>query len=182
MSFRLGWMKDLGSTAGAEPPGQTQVSARTEPAARKRRESPAAARSVRHRHSPAATIYSGDQDQKHDLQNQTQAGLHSHRLWCKVPTLSQLLPSVPGFGDDDVIDKNDSSFRGKIVLGYTEAELRVRGSGYQFIHAADMLHCAENHVRSKNEHKYKHKNVTTINFREIRCKAVQLKSHKMIKK
>lgn len=41
------------------------------------------------------------------------------------------------------------SSRGKIVLGYTEAELRVRGSGYQFIHAADMLHCAENHIRSK---------------------------------
>lgn len=42
-------------------------------------------------------------------------------------------------------------FRGKLVLGYTEAELRVRGSGYQFIHAADMLYCAENHVRSKSE-------------------------------
>lgn len=37
--------------------------------------------------------------------------------------------------------------KGKIVLGYTEAELRVRGSGYQFIHAADMLYCAENHIR-----------------------------------
>ncbi|XP_068575622.1 aryl hydrocarbon receptor-like isoform X2 [Cebidichthys violaceus] len=37
--------------------------------------------------------------------------------------------------------------KGKIVLGYTEAELRVRGSGYQFVHAADMLYCAENHVR-----------------------------------
>ncbi|XP_074857881.1 aryl hydrocarbon receptor-like isoform X2 [Carettochelys insculpta] len=37
--------------------------------------------------------------------------------------------------------------KGKIVLGYTEAELRMRGTGYQFIHAADMLHCAENHVR-----------------------------------
>ncbi|XP_018590948.1 aryl hydrocarbon receptor-like [Scleropages formosus] len=37
--------------------------------------------------------------------------------------------------------------KGKIVLGYTEAELRVRGSGYQFIHAADMVHCAENHMR-----------------------------------
>ncbi|KAK9524195.1 hypothetical protein VZT92_018052 [Zoarces viviparus] len=37
--------------------------------------------------------------------------------------------------------------KGKMVLGYTEAELRVRGSGYQFIHAADMLYCAENHVR-----------------------------------
>ncbi|RXM96647.1 Aryl hydrocarbon receptor [Acipenser ruthenus] len=37
--------------------------------------------------------------------------------------------------------------KGKIVLGYTEAELRVRGTGYQFIHAADTLYCAENHVR-----------------------------------
>lgn len=36
------------------------------------------------------------------------------------------------------------------MLGYTEAELRVRGSGYQFIHAADMLYCAENHVRSES--------------------------------
>uniref|UniRef100_A0A8C8RIS9 PAS fold-3 domain-containing protein n=1 Tax=Pelusios castaneus TaxID=367368 RepID=A0A8C8RIS9_9SAUR len=37
--------------------------------------------------------------------------------------------------------------KGKIALGYTEVELQLRGTGYQFIHAADMLHCAENHVR-----------------------------------
>ncbi|XP_059724130.1 LOW QUALITY PROTEIN: aryl hydrocarbon receptor-like [Haemorhous mexicanus] len=37
--------------------------------------------------------------------------------------------------------------KGKIVLGYTEAELRTCGTGYQFVHAADMLYCAENHVR-----------------------------------
>ncbi|KAI1242763.1 hypothetical protein IHE44_0000310 [Lamprotornis superbus] len=37
--------------------------------------------------------------------------------------------------------------KGKIVLGYTEAELCMRGTGYQFIHAADMLYCAENHIR-----------------------------------
>ncbi|KAM6129340.1 aryl hydrocarbon receptor-like [Pterocles gutturalis] len=37
--------------------------------------------------------------------------------------------------------------KGKIILGYTEAELRMHGTGYQFVHAADMLHCAENHVR-----------------------------------
>uniref|UniRef100_A0A8K9X7C0 Aryl hydrocarbon receptor 1a n=1 Tax=Oncorhynchus mykiss TaxID=8022 RepID=A0A8K9X7C0_ONCMY len=37
--------------------------------------------------------------------------------------------------------------KGKMVLGYTEAELCNHGSGYQFIHAADMLHCAENHMR-----------------------------------
>uniref|UniRef100_A0A9J7WVX1 Aryl hydrocarbon receptor n=1 Tax=Cyprinus carpio carpio TaxID=630221 RepID=A0A9J7WVX1_CYPCA len=29
--------------------------------------------------------------------------------------------------------------RGKVVLGYTEIELCMRGSGYQFIHAADMI-------------------------------------------
>lgn len=37
--------------------------------------------------------------------------------------------------------------RGKVVLGYTEIELCIRGSGYQFIHAADMMHCADNHIR-----------------------------------
>ncbi|XP_042551731.1 aryl hydrocarbon receptor [Dipodomys spectabilis] len=37
--------------------------------------------------------------------------------------------------------------KGQIVLGYTEAELCARGSGYQFVHAADMLYCAELHVR-----------------------------------
>ncbi|XP_046950603.1 aryl hydrocarbon receptor [Lynx rufus] len=37
--------------------------------------------------------------------------------------------------------------KGRLVLGYTEAELCMRGSGYQFIHAADMLYCAEYHIR-----------------------------------
>ncbi|KAM8871500.1 aryl hydrocarbon receptor-like [Synchiropus picturatus] len=37
--------------------------------------------------------------------------------------------------------------RGKVVLGYSEEELCVQGSGYHFIHAADMMYCAENHVR-----------------------------------
>ncbi|KFW04719.1 Aryl hydrocarbon receptor, partial [Eurypyga helias] len=37
--------------------------------------------------------------------------------------------------------------RSKVVLGYTETELCRRGSGYQFVHAADMMYCAENHVR-----------------------------------
>ncbi|KAM6152791.1 aryl hydrocarbon receptor [Erethizon dorsatum] len=37
--------------------------------------------------------------------------------------------------------------KGQIVLGYTEAELCTRGSGYQFIHAGDMLYCAESHIR-----------------------------------
>ncbi|XP_042260378.1 aryl hydrocarbon receptor 2 [Thunnus maccoyii] len=37
--------------------------------------------------------------------------------------------------------------RGKVVLGYSEAELCTRGTGYHFIHAADMMYCADNHLR-----------------------------------
>ncbi|TWW66257.1 aryl hydrocarbon receptor-like [Takifugu flavidus] len=37
--------------------------------------------------------------------------------------------------------------RGKLVLGYSETELVTRGSGYQFIHAADMMYCADNHLK-----------------------------------
>ncbi|XP_029936855.1 aryl hydrocarbon receptor-like isoform X1 [Myripristis murdjan] len=37
--------------------------------------------------------------------------------------------------------------RGKVILGYSEIELCMKGSGYQFIHAADMMYCADNHVR-----------------------------------
>ncbi|XP_028989789.1 aryl hydrocarbon receptor 2 [Betta splendens] len=37
--------------------------------------------------------------------------------------------------------------RGKVVLGYSEAELCMRGSGYHFIHAADMMYCADNHIK-----------------------------------
>lgn len=37
--------------------------------------------------------------------------------------------------------------RGKIILGYSETELCMKGSGYQFIHAADMMYCADNHMR-----------------------------------
>ncbi|XP_019747885.1 aryl hydrocarbon receptor-like [Hippocampus comes] len=37
--------------------------------------------------------------------------------------------------------------RGKLVLGYSETELITPGSGYQFVHAADMMYCADNHLR-----------------------------------
>ncbi|TKS85031.1 Aryl hydrocarbon receptor [Collichthys lucidus] len=37
--------------------------------------------------------------------------------------------------------------RGKLVLGYSEIELVSTGSGYQFIHAADMMYCADNHLK-----------------------------------
>lgn len=38
--------------------------------------------------------------------------------------------------------------RGRVILGYSETELCMKGSGYQFIHAADMMYCADNHIRS----------------------------------
>lgn len=37
--------------------------------------------------------------------------------------------------------------RGEIVLGYTEKELCAPGSGYHFVHAADMMYCADQHLR-----------------------------------
>uniref|UniRef100_A0A3P9JDF5 Aryl hydrocarbon receptor 2 n=1 Tax=Oryzias latipes TaxID=8090 RepID=A0A3P9JDF5_ORYLA len=37
--------------------------------------------------------------------------------------------------------------RGKVVLGYNELEICMKGSGYNFIHAADMMHCADNHLK-----------------------------------
>uniref|UniRef100_A0A3P9M5K4 Aryl hydrocarbon receptor n=1 Tax=Oryzias latipes TaxID=8090 RepID=A0A3P9M5K4_ORYLA len=36
---------------------------------------------------------------------------------------------------------------GKVVLGYNELEICMKGSGYNFIHAADMMHCADNHLK-----------------------------------
>lgn len=36
--------------------------------------------------------------------------------------------------------------KGRVVLGYTEQQLRQR-SGYEFIHSADMMHCADAHTK-----------------------------------
>lgn len=37
--------------------------------------------------------------------------------------------------------------RGEVVLGYTEMELCAPRSGYHFVHAADMMYCADQHLR-----------------------------------
>lgn len=37
--------------------------------------------------------------------------------------------------------------RGMVILGYTEMELCSPGSGYHFVHAADMMYCADQHLR-----------------------------------
>lgn len=36
-------------------------------------------------------------------------------------------------------------------MGFNEVELCMKGSGYNFIHAADMMYCADNHIRSESE-------------------------------
>lgn len=37
--------------------------------------------------------------------------------------------------------------RGKVILGYNEVEITMKGSGYSFLHTADMLYCADKHLR-----------------------------------
>ncbi|KAM9327810.1 aryl hydrocarbon receptor 2 [Pholidichthys leucotaenia] len=37
--------------------------------------------------------------------------------------------------------------RGTLVLGYSNEDISSKGSGYYFIHAADMMYCADNHIR-----------------------------------
>lgn len=145
------WCGDHVFPAAAEHPGQAEVPPRPESAAERAQHS-ASTRPIRHRHAPAASGHLGDQDKEHDLQDQAQAWLHSYGLRCKVRTVQCTFPvwfllKVICFSC--FVCFFSWMFRGKIVLGYTEAELRVRGTGYQFIHAADMLHCAENHIRSK---------------------------------
>lgn len=76
----------------------------------------------------------------------------SGRLWLAAWVLGKGSCLVGGvqLGDPSLVSLGFCTvFRGKVVLGYTETELCRRGSGYQFVHAADMMHCAENHVRSE---------------------------------
>lgn len=70
--------------AGFEHSGSTQVPAWSKPTAGERGKDSLPAGSVCHRHSTAASVHPGDQDQEHDLQDQAQAGLHSAGLRRKV--------------------------------------------------------------------------------------------------
>lgn len=70
---------------------------------------------------------------------------HSRHIMCRTQqyTIS-----------DKFSDNNNGYYlfsrRGTKVLGYSEAKLRLR-SGYEFIHSADMMHCADAHTKRKNE-------------------------------
>lgn len=88
---------------GAEHPGPPQVPPQSEQPAGWRRQwqagRPLATRLVCHRHTPTAASHPGDQDKEHDLQDQTQAGLHPHGLRRQVgPTNKTSTFSSPCVG------------------------------------------------------------------------------------
>ncbi|KAL3056037.1 hypothetical protein OYC64_018695 [Pagothenia borchgrevinki] len=81
--------------------------------------------------------------------NKPQLALFSIAMPVQPPTIVEIRSKMLLFQTKHKLDFTPLGVdsRGKIILGYTETELCMKGSGYQFIHAADMMHCANNHVR-----------------------------------
>ncbi|CAL8320587.1 unnamed protein product [Merluccius merluccius] len=80
---------------------------------------------------------------------QTQLALFSIAVPVQAPSILEIRTKTLIFQTKHKLDFTPMGIdnRGKVVLGYSETELCMRGSGYQFIHAADMMYCAENHLR-----------------------------------
>lgn len=78
-----------------------------------------------------------------------QLALFSIAMPVQSPTIVEIRAKMLLFQTKHKLDFTPTGVdsRGKIVLGYSETELCMRGSGYQFIHAADMMYCADNHIR-----------------------------------
>uniref|UniRef100_A0A8C2Z103 Aryl hydrocarbon receptor 2 n=1 Tax=Cyclopterus lumpus TaxID=8103 RepID=A0A8C2Z103_CYCLU len=78
-----------------------------------------------------------------------QLGLFSIAVPVQPPTIVEIRAKMLLFQTKHKLDFTPMGVdsRGKIILGYSEIELCMKGSGYQFIHAADMMHCADNHIR-----------------------------------
>ncbi|KAK5860777.1 hypothetical protein PBY51_022236 [Eleginops maclovinus] len=78
-----------------------------------------------------------------------QLALFSIAMPVQPPTIVEIRSKMLLFQTKHKLDFTPTGVdsRGKIVLGYSETELCMKGSGYQFIHAADMLYCANNHIR-----------------------------------
>ncbi|XP_030580270.1 aryl hydrocarbon receptor-like isoform X2 [Archocentrus centrarchus] len=81
--------------------------------------------------------------------NRPQLALFAIAMPVQSPSIVEIRAKVLLFQTKHKLDFTPTGIdsRGKVVLGYSETELCMKGSGYQFIHAADMMHCADNHIR-----------------------------------
>ncbi|XP_062288351.1 aryl hydrocarbon receptor-like isoform X2 [Scomber scombrus] len=80
---------------------------------------------------------------------QSQLALFAIAMPVQPPSIVEIRTKILLFQTKHKLDFTPMGIdnRGKIVLGYSEIELCMKGSGYQFIHAADMMYCADNHIR-----------------------------------
>ncbi|KAM3607464.1 uncharacterized protein V6R79_008200 [Siganus canaliculatus] len=81
--------------------------------------------------------------------NKCQLALFSIAMPVQPPSIVALRAKLLLFQSKHKLDFTPLGIdnRGKVILGYSETELCMKGSGYQFIHAADMMYCADNHTR-----------------------------------
>ncbi|XP_036965136.1 aryl hydrocarbon receptor-like isoform X2 [Acanthopagrus latus] len=81
--------------------------------------------------------------------NKPQLALFAIAMPVQPPTIVEIRAKMLLFQSKHKLDFTPMGIdsRGKIVLGYSETELCMKGSGYQFIHAADMMYCADSHLR-----------------------------------
>ncbi|XP_022595902.1 aryl hydrocarbon receptor-like isoform X1 [Seriola dumerili] len=81
--------------------------------------------------------------------NKPQLALFTIAMPVQPPSIVEIRAKMLLFQTKHKLDFTPTAIdsRGKIVLGYSETELCMKGSGYQFIHAADMMYCADNHIR-----------------------------------
>nr|BAE02825.1 aryl hydrocarbon receptor 2 [Pagrus major] len=80
--------------------------------------------------------------------NKPQLALFSIAMPVQPPTIVEIRAKMLLFQTKHKLDFTPMGIdsRGKVVLGYSEVELCMKGSGYQFIHAADMMYCADSHL------------------------------------
>ncbi|KAF1382921.1 hypothetical protein PFLUV_G00148840 [Perca fluviatilis] len=81
--------------------------------------------------------------------NKSQLALFAIAMPVQAPTIVEIRAKMLLYQTKHQLDFTPMAVdsRGKIILGYSETELCTKGSGYQFIHAADMMYCADNHLR-----------------------------------
>uniref|UniRef100_UPI0037E7B632 aryl hydrocarbon receptor-like n=1 Tax=Semicossyphus pulcher TaxID=241346 RepID=UPI0037E7B632 len=81
--------------------------------------------------------------------NKPQLALFAIAMPVQAPSIVEIRTKMLLFQSKHKLDFTPMGIdsRGRVILGYSETELCMKGSGYQFIHAADMMYCADNHIR-----------------------------------